>query len=188
VIGFLVFGIAGGVANRRLRRSLVKLDLYDQIDDATGLFNPKFLVLQVDLEAARSRRYQSFFALAVVDIPHAWLDPLGRRRAARVLKDLGGLIAESIRTVDRGIHGPMPQVHRLVVLMPETGPEGAVVFTTRLVDRLEQWLGDEGVKPPAGGHLASQALSFPDDEAEITRLREEFDELDRAQYPAAARA
>src|SRR5258708_7740944 len=45
VSGLLAFGLVGGWANSTLRTSLTKLDLYDQIDDATGLFNARYFVL-----------------------------------------------------------------------------------------------------------------------------------------------
>src|SRR5689334_4673217 len=38
-LGYLAFGLLGGWASQQLERSLEKLDVYDQVDDDTGLLN-----------------------------------------------------------------------------------------------------------------------------------------------------
>jgi len=47
-VGYLAFGALGGWADRQLEGSLEKLDLYDQVDDATGLYNARFFVQETD--------------------------------------------------------------------------------------------------------------------------------------------
>ena len=94
-IAFFAFGAIGGLANQQLRGSLTKLDLYDQIDDDTGLFNARYFVEDTNLEIARARRYRSIFAVVALDFPAEALVPLGRRARARVLRDLG-------RTIEHG--------------------------------------------------------------------------------------
>src|SRR5438874_176575 len=79
-IAFFAFGAIGGLANQQLKGSLTKLDLYDQIDDDTGLFNARHFLQDTDLEMSRSRRYQTIFSVTVVDIPAEALDGMGRRR------------------------------------------------------------------------------------------------------------
>src|SRR5438309_3148549 len=88
-IAFLAFGAIGGLANQQLKGSLTKLDLYDQIDDDTGLFNARYFLQDTDLEMSRSRRYQTIFSVAVVDIPATALDAMGRRRRRGMLRQLG---------------------------------------------------------------------------------------------------
>src|SRR6266550_4760763 len=56
-IAFFAFGAIGGLANQQLRGSLTKLDLYDQIDDDTGLFNARYFLQDTDLEMSRARRF-----------------------------------------------------------------------------------------------------------------------------------
>ena len=68
-IAFFAFGAIGGLANQQLKGSLTKLDLYDQIDDDTGLFNARYFLQDTDLEVSRSRRYQTIFSVTVVDVP-----------------------------------------------------------------------------------------------------------------------
>jgi GGDEF domain-containing protein len=182
---FLAFGALGGWAMANLEASLAKLELYDQIDDDTGLYNARFFVQDTDLEMSRSRRYQTIFSVAVADIPASALDPLARRQRAGTLRQLGRLIADSVRTVDRAAHGSDDGRYRLAVVLPETGHEGARVFTDRFVQRVADYLRRRGaaISPDRIGSLA---LSFPDDEAAVEQLRAEFAEIDRQQHPEAA--
>jgi GGDEF domain-containing protein len=180
VVGLVAFGVAGGLANHQLRASLTKLDLYDQVDDATGLYNARFLVLETDLEMARSARYKTVFSVSVVDVPAARFEGLARRNRARVLRGLGRVLANGIRTVDRAAHCLTRDGHRLAVLLPETGPEGARIFTDRLMASLSEWLVSQGLGGP--GDLRSQAVSYPADDEAFARLRAEFDAIDRAEH------
>jgi GGDEF domain-containing protein len=184
VVGLVAFGVAGGLANRQLRASLTKLDLYDQVDDATGLYNARFLVLEADLEMARSARYKTVFSIGVVDVPASRFERLNRRNRARVLRQAGRLLANGIRSVDRAVHCATRDAHRLAVLLPETGPEGARIFTDRLVASLGEWLASQGLDGP--GELRSQAVSYPADEEAMARLRADFDEVDRAEHAPVA--
>src|SRR5688572_16066288 len=97
-IGYVAFGLLGGWAARQLERSVEKLEVYDQIDDDTGLFNARFLVQDTDLEMSRAARYKTLFSVCVVDIPASTLSSLGRRRRARLLNELGHQLKASIRT------------------------------------------------------------------------------------------
>src|SRR3954463_7279017 len=119
-IAFFAFGIIGGLANQQLKASLTKLDLYDQIDDDTGLFNARYFLQDTDLEMSRARRYQTLFSVSSVDFPAAGLSDLGRRRRRGTLRQLGDLLAESVRTVDRAVPAHDGDFHRVVVVLPET--------------------------------------------------------------------
>jgi hypothetical protein len=185
--GFLAFGGLGGWAMASLEASLTKLELYDQIDDDTGLYNARFFVQDTDLEMSRSRRYQTIFSVAVADIPTAALEPLARRQRSGTMRALGRLIGDSVRTVDRPVHGSDEERHRLAVVLPETGREGARVFTERFVSRVADYLGRRGAAI-ATEHIGRQALSFPDDEVAVQRLRAEFAAIDRHEHPEAAAA
>lgn len=182
---YIAFGVLGGWATESLEGSITKLELYDQIDDETGLFNARFFVQDTDLEMSRSQRYRTIFSVAVADIPTAALDAMARRQRKGVLRQLGRQVADSIRTVDRAVHGADANRHRLAVVLPETGREGVQIFADRLVERLTQYLNQRGASlaPDAIGRVAA---SFPDDEATVRSLREEFAAIDRAQHPEAA--
>jgi GGDEF domain-containing protein len=181
-IAFFAFGAIGGLANQQLRSSLTKLDLYDQIDDETGLFNARYFLQDTDLEMSRARRYQTLFSVSSVDFPTAPLNDLGRRRRRNTLRQLGQVMAESIRTVDRAVHAHDGQRHRIVVVLPETAAEGASIFTERLATRIAAFLAQRGaaVNEAAVSH---QAITFPGDEAPLQQLRAEFADIERREHP-----
>ena len=178
-LAFLAFGAIGGWADRQLEQSLEKLELYDQIDDETGLYNARFLLQDTDLEMARARRYKTLFSVAVVDIDPEVYEKLGRRKAKGVLRETGVQLHEAVRNVDRAIHGRTVTAHRFVVICPETGPEGARIFADRLAERLGNFLRDRGADP---GALTGQALSFPGDDDALVALRDDFAKIDAAQH------
>ncbi len=184
-IAYLVFGGFGGLFSSQLQSSLVKLELYDQVDDDTGLFNARFLVQDVDLEVSRAKRYNSVFSVALVDVPDEVFDGLQKKVRKSLLADLGKMIQDSVRTVDRGVYGGEPKMHRFAAVLPETGAEGARIFVERLAIRMEDHLTQNGARTPEGGLIASN-FTFPGDDAEVQALRDSFAEIDRRQHPEAA--
>lgn len=183
---FLGFGLIGGWANQMLENSLNKLELYDQIDDSTTLYNARFFVQDTDLEMSRSKRYQTVFSLAVVDVPSSAFDGLDRRRRTRTLRDLGRLLSDSVRNVDRAVHADDGRQHRFAVVLPETGPEGARIFTERLADRLADYLTHRGI-PVTAPDIGRAATTYPDDgDAAVQVLRDQFAEIDRTEHPEAS--
>jgi GGDEF domain-containing protein len=183
-IGYLVFGALGGWANAYLRASLTKLDLYDQIDDATGLFNARYLTQAIDLETARARRYQSLFSVAIVDIPVAPIAALPRRNVAKLLRELGRVLGGSLRQVDRMVHSRTAEHHRLVAVLPETGAEGAQTFVVRLAARIAELLAARGVDVDVAA-LQPHAFTHPDDEGALQQLRRDFAMIDQIEHPEA---
>jgi GGDEF domain-containing protein len=181
-IAFFAFGAIGGLANQQLRGSLTKLDLYDQIDDETGLFNARYFLQDTDLEMSRARRYQTLFSVSAVHFPAAPLHDLGWRRRRSVLRQLGDLLAESVRTVDRAVHAHDGDLHRVVVVLPETAAEGAQVFTERLATRIAAFLGQRGAAVNESA-VSRQALTFPGDEAGLQALRQAFADIERREHP-----
>src|SRR5437763_3787152 len=181
-VAFYAFGVIGGLANQQLRSSLTKLDLYDQIDDETGLFNARYFLQDTDLEMSRARRYQTLFSVSVVDVPSAPLHDLGWRRRRGTLRQLGQLLADSVRTVDRAVHAHDGELHRFVVVLPETAVEGAQVFTDRLATRVAAFLAQRGAVVDEAA-VVRRAVTFPGDEAPLQELREEFAEIERREHP-----
>jgi GGDEF domain-containing protein len=181
-VAFFAFGAIGGLANQQLRGSLTKLDLYDQIDDETGLFNARYFLQDTDLEMSRARRYQTLFSVSSVDFPSGPLTDLGRRRRRSTLRQLGDLLAESVRTVDRAVHAHDGQRHRFVVVLPETAEEGANVFTERLATRIAAFLSQRGAAVEESS-VARQSMTFPGDEPALQQLRQDFADIERREHP-----
>ena len=181
-IGYIAFGALGGWADRQLQQSLTKLDVYDQIDDVTKLYNARFFLQGTDLEMKRAERYKTLFSVCVVDLPRRPLDELPRRRRNTLLADLGRIIKEGVRTVDRAVYG-FDDRHRFAVICPETGPEGARVFVDRMAERIATILTDRGVQGVGADDLARTALTLPGDEDALERMRSEFGAIERDQHP-----
>jgi hypothetical protein len=185
VLGFVVFGVLGGLANRQLRGALTKLVLYDQVDDATGLYNARFVVAETDLEVSRSKRYKTVFSVALVDIPLAWTAPLRPKRRARLLHAMGVLLNEGVRTIDRVAHSADGSAHHIAILLPETGGDGSRLFADRLATRLTEWLQGQGLT--GDGPLRGRAVTYPGDDAGLAEVRAQFEALDRVEHPPARR-
>ncbi|HEV3472346.1 MAG TPA: hypothetical protein VG408_03960 [Actinomycetota bacterium] len=182
-LGLIAFGAIGGTASEVLESSLQKLELYDQIDDATGLFNARFFLQDTDLEMSRSKRYKTIFSVSVVSFPTKALEGLRRRQQGAVTKELGRLLAEGIRNVDRAVHGADGISHRLAVVMPETGREGALVFTERLRDKVFAYLQSKGVEL-GPRDIVAHSVTYPvDGEPEVQRVRSEFAAIERLEHP-----
>lgn len=181
-VAFFAFGAIGGLANQQLRGSLNKLDLYDQIDDETGLFNARYFLQDTDLEMSRARRYQTLFSVSAVDFPAAPLHALPRRRRRGTLRQLGDLLADSVRTVDRAVHAHDGDRHRIAVVLPETAAEGANIFTERLATRIAAFLAQRGAAVNESD-VSRQALTFPGDDAALQALRQVYADIERREHP-----
>lgn len=177
---YLIFGAIGGWSTQVLESSLIKLELYDEVDDETGLFNARHLLHQADLESARARRYQTLYSLVLLDLPAAPFDALRTRERRSVMRDLGRLLGEGVRNVDHVVHVRDGDVHHLAVVLPETAHDGAEVFRGRFDERVRSYLATRNVvldsAPPA------RALTFPGDDDEIAAVRAEFERIDALQH------
>ncbi len=180
-VGYLTFGVLGGWAAQQLERSLDKLDVYDQVDDDTGLYNARFFVQDTGLEMARAERYKTFFSVCAVEIPAGALDALPRRKRSALLRDLGSQMREAVRSVDRAVYARDGSVHRFAVVCPETGKDGARIFVDRLAERLASYVSGRG------GHLSNglvrASATFPGDEELLRTLRDQFSSIDRNEHP-----
>ncbi len=183
--GFLLFGFVGGWAAQQMRASLTKLDLYDQIDDATGLFNARSLVESVDLERSRAMRYEKVFSVAVVDFPREVFAASSRRQQAAVMKELGIRLEQSVRRADRVVHAVDGEQHVFAVVLPETGKAGADVFVGNFEERLVELLEARGVSADRRS-FRSETVTFPDDEQGLSRVSARFRQIARAEHPERA--
>jgi GGDEF domain-containing protein len=181
-LSYPLFGLIGGWASAQVEASLTKLELYDQIDDATGLFNSRFFLQDTELEISRSNRYQTIFSVAVVDIPTSAFGALGRRQRGAALKDLGQVLKQSVRVVDRPVHAADGDLHHVAVVLPETAGAGAQVFTERLADKLAEHLGKRGVRIERS-RIPAAWITFPDDKERLEHLREAFAAIARTEHP-----
>jgi len=178
---YLIFGAVGGWSTQVLEGSLEKLELYDEIDDETGLYNARHLLQQTDLERARAKRYSTLFSLVTLELPSAPLSAMRARSRRAVLRDLGRLLREGARNVDHVVHVHDGTTHRLVAILPETAGEGAEVFRGRFEERVVGFLRDRGAVID-GAAASSSSLTFPGDDEALDALRADFQRIDAGQH------
>lgn len=160
VIGYLVFGGLGGWAAEQLQASLDKLELHDEIDDATGLGNARAAVSEIDTERARAQRYEKI--VSVIECSFELPDLVSERIAASTLRQLGAAIAHSVRASDRAAHiDDEGGRHRLVIVLPETGAVGAETVATNL---------DREVRARIGVTTEVAVMTLPGDEDRVEAL------------------
>jgi diguanylate cyclase (GGDEF)-like protein/putative nucleotidyltransferase with HDIG domain len=120
-----------------------------ETDRVTGLATLDKLRNQLDIEAARARRHGRELAVAVLDIDdfRATCARHGHAAGDEVLRTVAGVLIASTRSHDVICRGAGDE---FVVLMPETGLEGAAACCERMLHRLET--------TPAG-HVSSVRMS-----------------------------
>ncbi len=176
VATFLLYGVVVAMGTRFIERRLRKLEIYDQIDDETELYNGSFFLEDSDLEMSRAKRYQSIFSVAEVRMDRSLFQDASRRRYRRVLRELAGTLRGGLRGVDRPARIQDGNSDRFLFILPETGRQGSEVVVHRLEDAVRQLLDER--KVTADGHVSARALTFPDDEAALGALREEVTQLE----------
>ncbi|HEY9558431.1 MAG TPA: GGDEF domain-containing protein [Acidimicrobiales bacterium] len=175
---YLIFGAVGGWATQVLEGSLTKLELYDEVDDETGLYNARHLLQQTDLEMARAKRYETLFSVVLLDLPVSAFASMRSRQRRALMRDLGRQLGEGVRTVDHVVHVRHGDLHRFAVILPETSPEGAEVFRHRFDERVRAYIVQRGVALPPGP--AATAVTFPGDDGALAGIRDEFAAIDAA--------
>lgn len=169
-VGFVAFGSIGGWAASELGAAIGKLELYDSIDDATGLGNARSVLDVVDRERARAARHATLFSVVTARFPM----PSGRSRRSRALRDLGRSLVGAVRASDHVAHLPGTNAGTVVLVLPETGPEGARTVAGSLASRLSALVG---------GDVDTTVLTIPGNEDQLDGLVAAATEIDVGSRP-----
>lgn len=158
VLGFVVFGAVGGWAAEQLQASIDKLELHDEIDDATGLGNARSVVNVLTDEMARCARYDTFSS--VIDCRFEMPGGVSNRTTASTIRQLGTVLAHSIRASDHAAHIDESGLHRIIMVLPETGEAGASTVAANL---------DREIRARFGVSTETSVLTLPDhnDQADL---------------------
>ncbi|HAW51790.1 MAG TPA: hypothetical protein DCX54_05585 [Flavobacteriales bacterium] len=166
--------------NRQLKAEIEKraqieaaLEQLATTDSLTNLHNRRHFFELAEQELARTKRYQLHFSLLLIDLDNfkAVNDNLGHLYGDRVLRVIAKCISQNSRDVDiPGRYGG----DEFVILLPETHPPFAQVFSERLCQLARTQLAElEEMKVPVTLSIGIANFSY---EADIT-----FDTLlDRA--------
>jgi len=97
------------------------------VDELTGLFNKRHFNETLRNEADRAKRYNRPLSMIIMDIDNFkhFNDTYGHAEGDRVLASMGKIIAQSIRTIDRGNRYGGEEF--TVILPDTTGPDAVTV-------------------------------------------------------------
>lgn len=112
-----------------------RLEALAQTDPLTQLVNRRALTIRLVTEMERVRRYNAPLAMLLIDLDHFKLinDTYGHLAGDDVLFGVATLLQRAVRTVDLvARYGG----EEFVIVLPETGKQGATSFAERLRDRL----------------------------------------------------
>jgi diguanylate cyclase (GGDEF)-like protein len=124
-------------ANAELKKANHKLEKISREDALTGLLNRRVILEAAAAEWTRWLRCVSPFSVMIIDVDNfkAVNDRYGHLTGDRVLALIGGAIPRSLRAADKvGRYGG----EEFVIVMPETGIDGALAAARNLVRQIRQ--------------------------------------------------
>lgn len=128
----------------RLRRVNQKLEKLARTDELTDLANRREMHRRLDIEVERARRYGSPLSAVILDLDQfkAVNDRYGHQAGDRVLKRVGRLLRDGVRSADIvGRYGG----EEFAIVLPETGTEEAMDLVGRILE------GVRGISIDVGG-------------------------------------
>ena len=144
-------------------------------DDCTSLFNARHLHTVVEGEARRADRYGRPVSLVFMDMDRfkSVNDNHGHLLGTRLLAEVAGILLETCRGVDSAARYGGDE---FVMVLPETGREGARVFVQRLWRALRErtFLNDAGLELRLTASIG--AATLPDDAHDAEALLKAADD------------
>ncbi|HVL80929.1 MAG TPA: diguanylate cyclase [Actinomycetota bacterium] len=184
VATYVFLGVVIAAGTRYIENRLQKLEIYDQVDDLTGLGNPSFFLRDTDLEVGRADRYRTLFSVVTLDVPRTLFAGTSHRRYRRTIEDLARRMEAAVRTVDRVARVAEPSRDRFLFVLPETAEQGARVFAERLQASVGETLRARDL-PTEQVEVAW--LTYPGDPSSLERLRDEVAVVDASRRAVADR-
>lgn len=116
---------------RQLLEANERLEQLSMTDDVTGLYNQRFLFERLDEEYRRARRHREELTVMMIDIDHfkGVNDHHDHLFGSRVLKRLGGVLREGVRSVDFVVRYGGDE---FAIILPHTRLTDAVPVAERL--------------------------------------------------------
>lgn len=160
--------------NRRLEELATR-------DPLTGLLNRRALLERLSAEVDRCRRFDKPVSILLLDLDHFKTinDSAGHLVGDDVLRQVAVLLDTAARTVDVvARYGG----EEFVVILPETTPDGALIFAERLRERIGTYPFDVGGREPLHLTTSIGVASFPSPRVES--MEDLFARADEALYRA----
>jgi two-component system, cell cycle response regulator len=165
------------------RADNARLEALAHTDPLTQVLNRRALTLQLTSELDRARRYESVVTLLMVDLDHFKRvnDTHGHLVGDDVLREVSLLLRHEARSVDLvARYGG----EEFVVVLPQTGEEGAVAFAERLRERIASHEFSGHGKMPLSLTASIGVATFPSPRVESAE--DLFARADAALYRAKA--
>ena len=153
-------------------------------DSLTGLYNRTYLIQRLREEGERAARYRRPLSLLFIDVDDLKLvnDWYGHDAGDRVLVRLGRILREVCRSVD---YAARYGGDEFVVVLPETGPEGAMAVAARIQERLRE---EPALRALPGGRRVGASIGIAAYPAHARDWTELLRLADQAMYGAKRRA
>ena len=171
VLLYVGLGLFGGWANEMLAQALRKLELYDEVDDATGVGNARAFLSVADREVSRADRYRSIFSLIVIHMDTAAFSGLDQRHRTRAMRRVCQVVEASVRTTDLVTRVTLDDREDVAVVLPETGREGASLLLGRLVSGARDLLIEQGASA-SNGSVSGEVITYPGDDESMVQYRQ----------------
>ncbi|WP_287155431.1 hypothetical protein [Candidatus Solincola tengchongensis] len=170
---FLVYGILAILClyiRIQFRYFFVKMEEQDLVDDETQVGNARFLRREIERRVLEHERYGKPFSLVIFSFDPALISRM-RSRERRILRDVAvNVLKPDTRAVDEVARVE----NRLVVLLPNVGPEGARTCGARLRGKIDGMLTLREGEEPAGVRLTIS--SYPGDREAVEMFLAELEE------------
>ena len=130
----------------KMKYQYTEKEFMSVLDGLTGLYNRRQFEIGLEQEYNRTKRHQSDFSLAILDIDYFKKvnDNYGHQYGDYVLKTVADLMKQSFRKTDLLYRYGGEE---LVIIMPETNIEGALIPVQRLRRTIEEYDFDyNGIK------------------------------------------
>lgn len=117
------------------RADNARLETLAHTDPLTHLLNRRGLLVRLEAELDRVRRYNAPLGLLLIDLDHfkSVNDTYGHLAGDDVLTEMGKLLQNATRSVDIvGRYGG----EEFVVVLPETAVDGVMIFAQRIRDKI----------------------------------------------------
>ncbi|MFL5578259.1 MAG: diguanylate cyclase [Gemmatimonadaceae bacterium] len=165
------------------RADNARLEALAHTDPLTQTLNRRAMTLRLGAELERARRYDSVVTLLLLDLDHFKKinDGYGHLVGDEVLREVAVLLANAVRSVDVvARYGG----EEFVVVLPETGEEGAVSFAERIRERIasQPFGGAEGARLSMTASIGVATYPAPG----VEGVEDLFSRADAALYRAKA--
>lgn len=130
-------------AQRLAASQAVKLNEMTDRDAETALYTDAALKARLTLEIARSRRYRHPLSIMILEVSDfaEFTRIHGRAQARRIIKDIGKLLNETLRTTDIiGYNGDA----RFTIVLSDTQRLQALRASERIADNLARFNAEQG--------------------------------------------